>query len=291
MKSEQLEQRSESWFAQRVGKVTASRVGGILGLSPFATRDNVMRTMVREALGAESEFTGNVATEYGNKHEDDALNALEARTGELIESVGIFTHPDYEWLAASPDGLMGNVVVEVKSPYSKKIKTLEETPHYWAQVQIQMACTGRIDAVFGVWTPDEFHHEYLVFHKSWFDEKLPILKSFHDEYLEIIADEDLSKPYLEDLVNDMEGNSEWETQVLRYVDAKAVMNCAKADLETAKKELIRLANGKKSAGCGVLVYSIKGRTTTNYKQVIADNCEGVDLSAYQKTGAQSWAVK
>ena len=194
MKNEQLEQRSKAWFDARIGKVTASRVGGILGMSPFATRDDVMRTMVREALGATSEFTGNVATEYGNKHEDDALAALEARTGTLIQSVGIFTHKDYEWLTASPDGLEGGAVVEVKAPYSRKIKVLGDCPHYWAQVQIQMACTGFASALCAVWTPEYFHSEPVFFKREWFDEALPVLKAFHDEYLEIIADEELAKP-------------------------------------------------------------------------------------------------
>jgi predicted phage-related endonuclease len=70
-----MEQRSAEWHAARVGKITASRVGAILGNSPYKTRDDVMREMVREALGAELEFTGNVATEYGTANEINAMHA------------------------------------------------------------------------------------------------------------------------------------------------------------------------------------------------------------------------
>jgi len=295
MKSEQLEQRSKAWFDARIGKVTASRVGGILGMSPFATRDDVMRTMVREALGATSEFTGNVATQWGNDHEDDALAALEARTGTLIQSVGIFTHKDYEWLTASPDGIGGHKghqrVFEVKAPYSRKIKNLEDTPHYWAQVQIQMACVGAKKAYFGVWTPQDFHLEGVNFDEEWFDEALPELKAFHDEYLSIVADEELAKPYLEDLVQDMENNDEWSIWSDRYDNSKKRVSAAKLQMEMCKSKLIKLADGKKSRGCGVLVYPIKAKTTTDYKQAIRDNWGDLDLSDYQKTSAQSWAVK
>ena len=53
-------QRTPAWYAARKGRVTGSSVGSILGLNPWATSDDVMRRMVREYHGAESEFKGNV---------------------------------------------------------------------------------------------------------------------------------------------------------------------------------------------------------------------------------------
>jgi hypothetical protein len=69
------------------------------------------------------------------------------------------------------------------------------------------------------------------------------------------------------------------------------MEISKANLAEVDARLKELANGRKSKGAGVLVYPIKGRTSTDYKKVIADNCSDVDLSKYQKIGAQTWAVK
>ena len=59
------EQRSEEWFDARKDKITASNVGAILGLSPYKKPDDVMREMVRAHFGAEREFTGNAATQWG----------------------------------------------------------------------------------------------------------------------------------------------------------------------------------------------------------------------------------
>lgn len=47
-----MEQRSEEWFEARKNRITASAVGAILGNAPYATRDDVMRRMVREYHGA-----------------------------------------------------------------------------------------------------------------------------------------------------------------------------------------------------------------------------------------------
>ena len=141
-----IEQRSEEWFKQRVGMITGSRVGGILGLSPFNKPEDVMRSIVREHHGAPSEFEGNVATEYGNEHEDAAIFALEQELGIQIEETGF--HKVSEWLGASPDGLVGDAVVEIKCPYGKRnatsesdFKSAREQPHYYAQMQIEMFCT------------------------------------------------------------------------------------------------------------------------------------------------------
>ena len=68
-----MEQRTWEWFEARKGRITASSVGAILGHAPYATRDDVMRRMVREYHGAPEEFEGNIATEYGTRNEAGAL--------------------------------------------------------------------------------------------------------------------------------------------------------------------------------------------------------------------------
>ena len=84
-------QGTEEWFGQRIGKITASKVGAILGLSPFHKRDDVMRSMVREWNGALSEFVGNVATEYGVFNEPMARHDYQLETDSIVESVGFQT--------------------------------------------------------------------------------------------------------------------------------------------------------------------------------------------------------
>lgn len=294
-----MEQKSDEWFAGRVNRVTASRAGAILGLSPYSTPDDVMREMVREHFGAEREFLGNFATDYGEKHEKDAILALESDLSVMVEKCGLIVHPKYDWLAASPDGLFRNDhVVEVKAPYNQNLFSIKDRPDYYAQVQIQIACTGRFTGVFFVWTPPgpeslepRTSREFIYQNEEWFDENRPKLKAFHDRYLEIIADDELAKPYLDDLVQDMTGNTEWESVAVKYQDALAALKIEQGSVDFLKSRLIELAGGRKSAGGGVLVYPMKGRTTTDYKKVIKDNCPDVDLETYSKTGGPTWAVR
>ena len=120
LESRNMEQRSAEWFAARLNRVTGSAIGAILGLSPFATPADVMRRMVREYHGQESEFKGNVATEYGQQNEQNAIADYEMQSGNKVQECGFFVHPDFEWLGASPDGLIGDDgLIEVKCPYGK----------------------------------------------------------------------------------------------------------------------------------------------------------------------------
>ena len=83
-------QRTDEWFAKRVGRVSGSRAGAILGLSPWQTPDDVLRAMVREYHGAESEFEGNPATAHGNANERRAMLAFMRESGLYVDDCGFF---------------------------------------------------------------------------------------------------------------------------------------------------------------------------------------------------------
>jgi len=100
------QQRTAEWYEKRKGRVTGSNVGAILGLNPYKTADDVLRQMVREYHGYESEFQGNVATQHGQFHEAGAQVEYEMETGNKVKETGFHVHPEHDWLGASPDGII-----------------------------------------------------------------------------------------------------------------------------------------------------------------------------------------
>jgi len=182
------EQRSDAWFKQRIGRVTGSRVGAILGLSPWQTRDDVMRAMVREYHGAESEFTGNVATMHGQYHEDGATMDFTLETGIAVTAAPFIPYDD--WLGASPDGFTSDGgVFECKCPWAKRndekpeFKSLMEQPWYAAQCDIEAFVAGRPHIWFWQWTPNGQVAERVDRNDAWLNENLPKLRQFHAQYL------------------------------------------------------------------------------------------------------------
>jgi len=148
----EIEQRTEEWFAARLGKVTASRVADLVGKTKTgysATRDNYMAQLVVERLTqTKAESYTNAAMQWGTDQEPFARAAYEAAQNVMVEEVGFVSHPTIEWAGASPDGLVGeDGLVEIKCPNTATmIETLlsQKVPgKYFIQMQFQLACTGR----------------------------------------------------------------------------------------------------------------------------------------------------
>ena len=148
----EIEQRTEEWFAARLGKVTASRVVDVMAKTKTgysASRDNYMAQLVVERItGEKAESFTNAAMQWGTDQEPFARAAYEAATGVLVDELGFVPHPTIEGAGASPDGLVGDDgLVEIKCPNTAtQIETLLTgaiPSKYVAQMQFQMACTGR----------------------------------------------------------------------------------------------------------------------------------------------------
>jgi putative phage-type endonuclease len=146
-----MEQRTDDWFAARLGKVTASRVADVIAKTKTgygAGRANYMADLVVERLTGQkaSSFT-NAAMEWGTEQEPNAKAAYAAKTGILVEDVGFIDHPTVAMSGASPDGLAEDGLVEIKCPntatHLEYIFDGKPPQKYITQMQWQMACVGK----------------------------------------------------------------------------------------------------------------------------------------------------
>lgn len=292
-----MEQRSKEWFKARKGRVTGSIVGAILGLNPWMSRDDAMRSMVRSFHGAESEFKGNIATEYGQENEPKATIDYEMISGNDVEEVGFFVHPDHDWLGASPDGFIngdsendGTGILEIKCPFGKRhdvdntFLPLAEQPHYYAQVQIEMYCTGLTWTHFYQWSAYNDRLEYIELDQDWLDTNIPILKEFYDEFVKECKS---PERHLAPLIKSVKAGKAVEA----YKAAKAHVELAQKQLDEAKADLIGIADGKKSNISGVLVYPVERKGSIEYAKLVKDMLTGVDVEPYRGKGSSYWTVK
>lgn len=152
MKIIDFPQGSAEWLASRAGKVTASRVSDVMAkikTGEAAARADYKAQIVAEILTgkpAEDGFT-NAAMQWGTETEPAARNSYEARTGVLVDQVGLVLHPSIERAAASPDGLSGDGLLEIKCPktatHLQYLIAGTVPAKYHAQMLWQMACTER----------------------------------------------------------------------------------------------------------------------------------------------------
>ena len=147
-----MEQRSEEWFAARLGCVTASRTADVMATTKTgysASRANYMAQLITERLTqTPTEGFSSTAMQWGTDTEPQARMAYELMTGEAVVETGFIPHPTIVGFGASPDGLVGSDgLIEIKCPNSAThIETLlvgKVPSKYMIQMQVQMMCCGR----------------------------------------------------------------------------------------------------------------------------------------------------
>lgn len=146
-----MEQRTDEWYAARLGRATASNFGKVLAkikTGEAADRRNYRAQLVIERLtGNRQESYSNAAMQWGTEQEPFARIAYMADRGVDVQEVGFIQH---ETLMAgcSPDGLIGaDGLIEIKCPVSathiETLKTQHMPLEHMPQVQGQMWIAGR----------------------------------------------------------------------------------------------------------------------------------------------------
>lgn len=293
-------QRSPEWHRARAGRITASIVGGILSEAPYMTRDDVMRLLVRQREGAETEFQGNVATQHGTYHEEAARADFMMETGLKTRDATFVTYED--WAGATTDAYTSDDgLLETKCPYGlfKKaevaFKPISEQPHYFSQCQFQMLCTGKRFVHFYQYIParmiDGVMHdsvgldEIVHWDQGWHDTNMPILRQFYAQMLDEPAEAHLApkRPIVDTPAAHMMV-AEWDDIM------EAIGN-----LESRKKELLE----EMVAMAGERNVEFAGRKLTktvrsgqiSYAKAIKELLPNADLSKWKGKDSEFWGIK
>jgi len=192
-----MEQGSAEWLAIRCGKVTASRVADVVAKTKTgygASRANYMADLIAERLtGAPADRFTNAAMAHGTATEPEAREFYEFMAGVEVKQVAFVPHPTIAMSGASPDGLVGDDgLVEIKCPNTAThIDTLlgiTGPSRYMAQMQWQMACTGRAWCDFVSYDPRLPESMRLFFSRIIRDD--PMIAVLTDEVIKFLAELD-----------------------------------------------------------------------------------------------------
>jgi len=180
-------QRTDGWYAMRKNSLTASAVASALGVNKYETANKLITVKCGEGT-----FTGNAATEHGNKYEDEARILYENMYNEKVHEVGLLPHPTLDFLGGSPDGVTeSGRLVEIKCPLMRDIGGGEVPDHYMPQLQLLMEIMDLDVCDFIQYKPESITWpdpaEFVVVtverEKEWFVENLPIMRNFWDRVL------------------------------------------------------------------------------------------------------------
>lgn len=287
-------QRTTEWHAQRVLRVTGSRAGAILGLSPWQTADDVLRAMVREYHGAPSEFEDNPAVQFGRNHEKRAMLAFMRESGLNVEECGFY--PVLDWLGASPDGITSDGgVLELKVPFScrdgRDFKPLAEQPHYYAQVQMEMLAADVLHGYFVQYTPpaegvgEHINIERVEFDEPWIDENIPRLATFRALVLAELDNPAHLEPLRATIIT-----TEAKALLDRIDAARGAKKAAEDAEKAALAELVTLAGNRDADVCGRKLTLVRREGAVSYAKALAEIAPGADLEKWRGKGSESWRL-
>jgi putative phage-type endonuclease len=288
------EQRSQEWFKEREDRVTASRVGAILGVDPNANPADVMRMMARQYQGAESEFpqgefVDEVIFAYGRHHEKGAKIDYTMETGSIIKECGFTTFDN--WLGASPDGEVGDEgLVEIKCPYGIRkggdFKSINQLHHYYAQIQIQLYVTGRKWCDFYQWSQHGTKLEKVWMNQDYLDITLPKLKAFYNFYL---TERDNLR-YVDEKKRPEKNTPEARQLVAEHDDNNAAIK----KLEERQKEildnLVVMAGGKDASFDGRKLTKVERAGSIAYAKLVKDKLPNIDVEPYRGKSSEYWRL-
>ena len=149
---EKVEQRSDAWFKQRTGKLTASRVSDALATiktGESAYRRNLKLQLLAERLtGIPTVVPETPAMRWGTEQEPLAKIAFTKITGLEVEDAPFVEHPLIKGLGASPDGYASDGgLVEIKCPqgprHIENFLSNRIPKEYIPQLICQISCTGK----------------------------------------------------------------------------------------------------------------------------------------------------
>lgn len=151
-----IEQRSDEWFNERLGKFTASETYKLMGIKGLGEtgKTYAFEKAVEELFGETEESFQSYDMQRGTELEPLAFKKfkeLKEMKFLSVENCGFFNECDHS--GASPDGLVSdNSVLEIKCPrantFFKLVLSNEIDKKYFYQMQKQMKATNREKAYF-----------------------------------------------------------------------------------------------------------------------------------------------
>ena len=199
----EVEQGSDAWLEIRRGKVTASRVADVMAKTKTgvsASRGNyLIELALQRVTGVIEPSYKNDAMQWGTDNEQTARTAFEVAHNVFVDQVAFVDHPTIKDFGCSPDGVIGDSLLELKCPYQSAVHWSyfkDGCPSkYYTQIQAQMSCTG----AKSVWFVS-------------FDPRMPARSQLYIE--EVMREEEFIKK-LEDEVKQFLNEVEIESQLMK----------------------------------------------------------------------------
>ena len=139
----QPEQRSDEWYLFRNSTLTASNIYKIF-VSEYSQNQLIIEKCEPIDINKFKTTNLNSPMHWGQKYEPVSILYYEYINNTKVDEFGCIPHPEYSFIAASPDGIVCDPsnelfgrMLEIKNVVSREITGIPKM-EYWIQMQLQM---------------------------------------------------------------------------------------------------------------------------------------------------------
>lgn len=265
-------------------RVTTSLVPAILDVSPYQSREDALRQMVRQHHGAPSEFVPNAASEYTARNTDTAVASLEMEHD--LEIHKCFVHEFEDWAASSSqyETATGEPVI-LRVPFRGGVKPLVQLPHIYARAQFEMMVRDKGSALVYQWTPEGSHLDIVQRDEYWRATALPEIRQWHAFALSDADNPDHLAPLRIEL-----NTQEACLLAQEYDEMKDARDRADERMKEIVARLVDMTGGKDALVDGRKLTRVEKAGAVSYAQVVKKHCAAVDLEPYRGKPSVSWRI-
>lgn len=278
-----LVQGTDQWHEWRKGKIGASSVAGIMGLSPYATK---LQTWEKFKFNTSTDQ--NAAMKRGNDLEETARKKLNELTGIPFAPMCI-EHSEISWCIASLDGFYqdpaGKIfAAEIKCPGRRDHQTALEghvPEHYYPQLQHIMALLHIDKMAYYSFDGEE---GVLIWVKRD-DVFIEAMIKAEADFIHSVRDFKPPEPCDDDWITSLDENAIYAAN--RYKEIQDIED--ELELEKLALKEILISQGHPRIKIGkVKVQKIKKRGHVDYMKI--DLLKGIDLDPYRKPDSECWRI-
>ena len=269
---------SPEWHAWRKGKIGASMVASIMGISPF--KDQTPLKLWNKII-EESETAPNEHMIRGIELEPIARDRFNQKCYTSYEPA-CMESIEFPYMICSLDGYSPHEeikIIEIKCPAVQKIMIPD---HYFAQMQFQMFIVGVDKGIYISYSQGDLI-DIVIHRDDLFIEKMVIaVKAFKKSLDDFMPPE----PIKGDLVEIYEPEAVLKAQELKSI--RQTIKSLEKEEYRIKKELIAIADGKDSMIGELKVFEQKNKDKIDYDSIPV--LKEMDLKPWTKPGCKFWKV-
>lgn len=283
-------QRSPDWFKMRDEMITASDGGTIVNLNPY---EHDFGFISKKVFGKPFETSEDCY--HGKKFEQVATMVYEYRMNVKVKEFGLCRHPTYDFLGASPDGIVSEYKLKTKDGRSweelekivDSIKDIKDKQEYLDQYTYKTKYVGRMLEI-----------KCPMRRKILMDESAPEVYGAHDEPIKDLK-KDVKKGIcpayywvqvqLQLQCCELDECDFWQCEIFEYADREDFLD----DTDPDTPWLSRITRHEKGALIQLMPYEHINNKTMSYNDRIYNFAEFIYQPRVDMTPAEIdiWILK